>query len=87
MAKGQWLTPHQKGIVRRYYEHKDALTVQKLGEIVSELYVCKDETRAGRLWRSARTALLNAGVHKTRVEDVVAARNLERLARLVQELF
>jgi len=39
MARGQYLTPHQKGIVKRYYEHKDTLATQKLGEIVSDLFL------------------------------------------------
>ena len=37
MGNGQYFTPHQKGIVRRYYEHRDALMHQKLAEIVSDL--------------------------------------------------
>lgn len=73
--------------MRRYYEHRDALAMQKLSETVSDLYLCKDERQAARLWQSARTALLNAGVHKARVEKVVAARDLERLAKLVSEIF
>jgi len=87
MAKGQWLTPHQKGIVRRYYEHKDHLMVQKLSEIVSELSVCEDEARAWRLWRSARTALRNAGAPAARAERIVGGRDLKGLACLVSELF
>jgi hypothetical protein len=87
MGNGQYFTPHQKGIVRRYYEHRDALMHQKLAEIVSDLYLCEDEKKAERLWKSARTALLNAGAPKPRVETVIASRNLERLAALLAELF
>ena len=87
MARGQWLTPHQKGIVRRYYEHKDNLMTQKLGEIVSDLYLCKDDKQATRLWQSAHTALRNAGVQKARADGIMAARDLKRLAKLISELF
>lgn len=87
MAKHQWLTPRQKGIVRRYYEHRETQGTQKLGEIVSELYLCKDEKRAERLWQNALTALRNAGLHEERAKRIVAGRNLERLARVLQELF
>jgi hypothetical protein len=86
MAKHEWLTPHQKGIVRRYYEHKDALAYQKLTETVSELYVCTDARAAQRLWRQALTAMVNAGVHRRRAEGIAASRDLERLARVVAEL-
>lgn len=87
MARGQWLTPRQKGIVRRYYENRETGATQKLGEVVSELYTCEDEKRATRLWRSALTALVNAGVHRGRAERIVAERDLEHLARLVGEIF
>ena len=87
MAKGDWLTPHQKGIVRRYYEHKDDLMHQKLSEIVSDLYLCTDEKRAARLWRSARTALVNSGVHEGRADRLIEERDLEGLAALVSDLF
>jgi hypothetical protein len=87
MAKGRHYSAHQKGIIKRYYENKDALMTQKLGEIVSELYLCDSDKKADRLWKSARTALLNAGVVEKRVEIVVANRDLEKLAKLVTEIF
>jgi hypothetical protein len=87
MARHQWLTPRQKGIVRRYYEHKETLGTQKLSEIVSELYLCEDERKADRLWQQALTALKNAGMHEGRAKRMVEARNLERLARVLEELF
>jgi len=73
--------------VRRYYEHKGTLAVQKLGELVSELSTCEDKRRAARLWSQVRTALVNAGAHKAQVEGVVTSRDLERLAQLIGKLF
>ena len=87
MAKGDPLTPYQKGVVRRYYEHRDTLMHQKLSEIVSELYLCTNEAKAARLWKSARTALLNLDAPRARVERTVARRDLEDLAALVNQLF
>jgi len=87
MAKHQWLTPRQKGIVRRYYDNKDNMALQTLTEIVSELYLCSDQKKAERLWKKARTALANAGVHATKADNVVAARDLKALAKLVETIF
>jgi len=87
MAKGRHYSGYQKGIIKRYYENKDTLMSQKLGEIVSELYLCEDDKKASRLWRSAATALLNAGVIEARVERVVEDRDLEGLAKLLNEIF
>ena len=53
MAKGQFHTQYQKGIIKRYYENKDDLSTQKLGEIVSELYLETNPAKRTRLWASA----------------------------------
>jgi len=87
MAKGDFLTPYQKGVVRRYYEHKDDMMHQKLAEIVSELSLCDDEKKASRLWRSAATALKNLGAPEARAERVVANQDVQGLAELVARLF
>ena len=60
MAKGDPLTPHQKGIVRRYYDHQDDMVHQKLSETVSDLYLCTDEKKAARLWKSRITRTTTA---------------------------
>jgi len=87
MARGDPLTPYQKGVVRRYYEHRENLAHQRLCEIVSELYLCASEKEAARLWRAAAAALKNAGAPRARAERCVASRDLEDLARLVARLF
>jgi hypothetical protein len=87
MAHGKHYSAHQKGIIKRYYENKDHIMNQKLGEIVSELYLCTDEKKKARLWKSAHNALVQAGAHKKQAELIVEARDVESLARLVGELF
>jgi hypothetical protein len=87
MAKGHHYTSYQKGIIKRYYEHKDDILNQRLGEIVSDLYLTGTPAKAARLWKSAHKALLGAGANKARVEKLVAERNVEALAALVNELF
>lgn len=87
MAQGQFHSPYQKGIIKRYYENKDDLCTQKLGEIVSDLYLETKATRVKQLWESAETAALNMGANKARVAKIVAAKDLPALAKLVEELF
>ena len=87
MAKGRHFTPYQKGVVKRYYEHRESIATQRLGEIVSDLYLCRSPNKAERLWKGARTALLNAGANKVEVEKLCSDQSLERLAKLAGELF
>ncbi|MEW6358930.1 MAG: hypothetical protein AB1696_21540 [Planctomycetota bacterium] len=87
MTRGQYLSPHQKGIVKRYYEHKDTLAVQKLGEIVSELYLCTDPKKADRLWQSAHKALVGADANQAFVDKLMKDRDVKRLAAYLGERF
>ena len=87
MSEGRHYSEYQKGVIKRYYKNQDNLMNQKLGEIVTELYLCDDTKKADRLWKSAHTALLKAGAHKVHAERLVSQRDLEGLARLVGELF
>ena len=87
MPKGQNYSPYQKGVIKRYYEHKETIANHKLGEIVSELALCTDSRKTTRLWERAQKALLAAGANEVQVRKLVADRSLQRLAKLVGELF
>lgn len=86
MPKGQNLTPFQQGVVKRYYDHQDTLMVQKLGEIVSELYLCEDQKKAERLWDRATKALQNTPANPAKVRKALSDRSVELLAGLVTDL-
>lgn len=85
MPKGQNLSRHQQGIVKRYYENRDSIMTTKLGELVSELYLAEGK-KADTLWKRVRTALSNTKVDPKRIDAIVDARDLQALARLVGEL-
>jgi hypothetical protein len=83
---GRDLSRHQQGIVRRYYEHIDTIALQKLSEIVSDLYLAEGAA-ATRLWNSARAALGKlVPADDPRVVKVLSVRSVTGLARLVNEL-
>ncbi len=88
MAKGQFLTPYQQSIVNRYYQHLDTMTLQKLSELVSDLFTASkaDLKLAERLWEMAARALAKTAANPDRVARIVTARNVTQLAELVNEL-
>jgi len=87
MAGKKELSSYQKGIVRRYYENREAISSQKLGEIVTDLYLCESEKKAERLWERVEKALAHSDANPAQVKQVLAERNVERLAELVNGLF
>ncbi|MEQ8768254.1 MAG: hypothetical protein RL885_30400 [Planctomycetota bacterium] len=79
-------TPYQKGIIKRFYEHRDTLALQKLSEIVSNLYLETDPKKIDRSWKSVHTQLINAGCQKKYAQTIVEGRDLEELAKVIGEL-
>ena len=79
-------TPYQRGIIKRFYEHRDTLALQKLSEIVSNLYLETSEAKKKRAWKSAEAQLLAAGVHEHQVKVICEKQDLDALAKVVGEM-
>jgi hypothetical protein len=76
-------TPYQQGLIKRYYEYRETLALQKLGEIVSDLYIESSEARIARAWGAAHKQMLAAGVHPHEAKSILKERDLGALARLI----
>ncbi|MCA9294341.1 MAG: hypothetical protein KDA20_11060 [Phycisphaerales bacterium] len=87
MSTGREYTKHQRGIINRYYEHIDTITLQRLGEIVSELYLAETDKKREQLWKRAAQSLEKSFKGNAREADdvrkVLANRDVEGLARIV----
>ncbi|MHB1156887.1 MAG: hypothetical protein ACYC26_08615 [Phycisphaerales bacterium] len=77
---------YQKKVIHNYYENRDTIVTQKLSEMVSDLWLCENAEKAGKMWAKLQTALLSAGVPADRVQHICDQRNVELLAGLVKEL-
>lgn len=78
-------TAHQDKIIKRYYQNQDAIMVQKLGDLVTDLYLAEGKSRAG-LWKRIIQALKNLKVPESRIEYLVKSDNPALLANLLNEL-
>jgi hypothetical protein len=76
---------YQQGIIKRYYDHKDTLALQKLSEVVSDLYIAEGG-QSRKLWESARAALAKLAPDDPEAADVLSRRDVNELARLVSKL-
>jgi len=79
-------TPYQKGIIKRFYDNRDTIALQKLGEIVSNLYLETSEAKRKRLWKSARAKLIAAGVHEKDADHVIREEDLGAVAEFIAKL-
>lgn len=78
-------SPYQQRVIRDYYRNQDAILVQRLGDLVTELYLAEGKART-RLWKRAAATLKRLKVPDDRVEHLVQSDNPELLANLLRQL-
>jgi hypothetical protein len=78
-------TPYQQKIIKRYYNNLDKVALQRLAELVTELYLAEGKKRE-RAWKQAAGHMEKLGVAKTRIEHIVKQADVKLLAGLVAEL-
>jgi hypothetical protein len=78
-------TPYQQKIIKRYYDNQDTLQLQRLAELVSELFLAKGK-KLQRAWESAASAMYKLGVPQARIDHLVTQGNPALVAEVVKEL-
>ncbi len=78
-------TPHQRKIIQRYYDNQPTLQLQRLADLVSELYLSEGKKKE-RLWKSAAQALEKLNVPAWRIQHLMEKRDPVLLAEVVKEL-
>lgn len=76
---------HQQKIIKNYYDNKDAISLQRLGELVTDLYLAEGKARATK-WKQATAAMEKLGVAKQQIDHLVEQDNPSLVAKLVEEL-
>lgn len=78
-------TRHQQRIIKNYYDNREAISLQRLSELVTDLYLADGKGRE-RQWRFIVTALDKLKIPKTRIEYLRRQDDPALLAKLVEEL-
>jgi len=77
---------YQEGIIKRYYQNRDTMALQNLGEITSDLFLCDDPQKASRLWDRVSKALKHTDVQPAEAQKILNNRDVTELSRLVNQL-
>ena len=76
---------HQQKIIKNYYENRDAISLQRLSELVTELYLAEGKARE-RQWKNIASALEKLKIPAKRIEHLIQSDNAALVAKLVEEL-
>lgn len=82
----QDLSRHQSSIVKRYYQNLDTIVASRLQEAVTDLYLTDSDKKRAGLWKKVKTQLSKTPADPELVQQIVESNDVERLAKLVNDL-
>ena len=79
---------YQDRVIRNYYQNRDEIMLQRLGELVTDLFLAEGKAKA-RLWKRVEETLDKLKVPKDRIQQLVRSDNptlvANELKRLLEE--
>ena len=75
---------YQRGVIDRYYDNLDTIMLQKLQELVTELYLEKDGPKEDKLWERVEKALGKLKVKQGIFDHIMRTRRVEVLAKNIE---
>jgi len=79
MAKGH--SRYQQGVISRYYDHLDTIMLQKLQELVTELYLNQNGPKEDKLWDRTQKAMEKLKIKPAIIAHIMQKRQVEILAK------
>ena len=78
-------SPYQDKIIRNYYQNQDTIMLQRLGEMVTDLYLAEGKGRT-KAWAKVAATLEKLKIPAPQIEHLVKSNNPALVASLLQEL-
>jgi hypothetical protein len=83
MAKD--FSKYQQKVIKNYYNNRDAISLQRLSELVTDLYLATGKGRETK-WKQVVGALERLGVSAERIEHLRKQDNPALVAKVVEEM-
>ncbi|RIK86980.1 MAG: hypothetical protein DCC67_02220 [Planctomycetota bacterium] len=78
-------TKFQQRAIKNFYENREAISIQRLGELVTDLYLAEGKSRASK-WKQIAAALERLGVPKAQIDHLLKKDDPSLVAKKVTEL-
>ena len=76
---------HQQNIIKNYYQNRSAISLQRLQELVTELYLAEGKKRA-RQWKLIEGHLEKIGMKPDRIAMLVKKDDPALIAQVIEQL-
>jgi hypothetical protein len=84
MTKKEY-SQYQKSVISGYYNNLDTIMLQKLGELVTELYLADKQAKRDRLWQRADKAMVKLKIPSAIIDHIMKQKDVEILAKNLQD--
>jgi hypothetical protein len=84
MTKKEY-SKYQKSVISGYYNNLDSIMLQKLGELVTELYLADKQAQKDRLWDRAHKAMVKLKIPPAIIDHIMSKQDVEILAKNLQD--
>jgi hypothetical protein len=76
---------YQQKVIKNYYDNKEAISLQRLGELITDLYLAEGKKRETQ-WKNIVKAMENLKIPAARIEHLRKSDNPALVAKLLEEL-
>ena len=76
---------YQERAIKNYYDNREAIALQRVQELVTELYLT-DGKKRDRHWKNLASHLEKLGLKREQIDHLVAQDDPEKFANLVKKL-
>lgn len=78
---------YQKGVIKSFYDNNETIKIQKLSEMVTNMYLETSEKKLENAWKKVEKFLQDLQVSKYHIETIMNERSLEKLSKKIGTLF
>ena len=80
-------TNYQKKVIKGYYDNNETIKIQKLSELVTNLYLETSDKKIENGWKRIKKILIDLKVNEYQIDHIMEERNLELLSKKISTLF
>ena len=80
-------TQYQEKVIKGYYDNNETIKIQKLSELVTNLYLETSDKKIETGWKRIKKILIDLKVNEYQIERIMEERNLELLSKKISTLF
>lgn len=76
---------YQRSVISGYYKNLDAIMLQKLSELVTELYLAETKAKHDRLWDRVHKAMVKLKIPPATIAHIMEKKDVQVLAKNLQD--